>query len=76
MTNDNNQQEKTTQTYGTIRISEGINYVLLDGSEILTPCDSTVNAVDGDRVLVMVKNHTATVYGVITTVGGETINKL
>ena len=55
-----------TIAYGTIRKNKGEEYVQLDGSDLKTPVSSTVFANDGDRVTVMIKNHTAVVTGNIS----------
>lgn len=47
--------------YGTVVTYEGSQYVRLDGSELLTPVTTAVMSKDGDRVLVTIQNHTATV---------------
>lgn len=52
-----------TTVYGTIKESDGVKYVQFDGSEIYTPVVATSDAKHGDRVTVMIKNHTATVTG-------------
>lgn len=53
--------------YGTITTGEGnAKYVKLDGSDMLTPIFEVVVAEAGDRVLVSVENHQATVIGNIT----------
>ena len=59
--------------YGTVVVDgNGNKYVKLDGSDQLTPLNdderpvadvTTTNANEGDRVSVMIKNHTATVTG-------------
>lgn len=49
--------------YGTAVEHNGIMYVRLDGSEQLTPISSTATAKAGERVMVTIKNHTATVTG-------------
>ena len=49
--------------YGTV-VNEGETlYVKIDGSDILTPVSSTIDIKANDRVLVLVKNHEATVIG-------------
>lgn len=49
--------------YGTV-VNEGEKlYVKIDGSDILTPVSSTIDIKANDRVLVLVKNHEATVIG-------------
>lgn len=64
---------KTESTvYGTLVESDGQKYVKFDGSELLTPVESTSDARDGDRVTVMIKNHTATVTGNLTSPSART----
>lgn len=59
--------EKTEKTmYGTIVEYDGGKYVRLDGSEFLTPIDSTTNAENEDRVTVTIKDHNAIVTGNVT----------
>ena len=41
----------------------GVLYVQIDGSSILTPVSSTIDIRENDRVLVLLKNHEATVLG-------------
>ena len=61
----NKEPKKTTEStsYGTTVTYEGKTYVKLDGSEILTPVSTTSSVKDGDRVTVLIKNHSATVSG-------------
>lgn len=56
--------ESTVQ--GTTVIYEGRTYVKLDGSDLLTPVTTTSSAKDGDRVNVLMKDHTATITGNIS----------
>ncbi len=64
ITNDNNTEtKKESIVYGTIVEYEGTNYARIDGSDRLTPISSTANAKPGERVTIMIKNHTATVTG-------------
>lgn len=64
VTNDSKDTPKTdTTSYGTIVIYENKKYVKLDGSELLTPISTTAAIDEGERVLVTIKNHTATVTG-------------
>ncbi len=58
--------KKETTQYGTIKEVDNKKYVQLDGSEILTPMSTTVDVTDGDRVTVLIKNHTATITGNVT----------
>ena len=61
--------KKETTVYGTIVIkSDGKQYVQIDGSSMPepTPIDTTVDAANGDRVIVMIKDHKAVVTGNIS----------
>lgn len=54
---------ETTVT-GTAKLYDGKIYVRLDGSDQLTPiASSTAGMKDGDRVTVLIKNHTLTITG-------------
>ena len=63
ITNDSSKPIEEMTVYGTIVEYEGTNYVRLDGSELLTPITTAANVKPGERVTVMIKNHTATVTG-------------
>lgn len=65
-----NEKPKTTEAtvYGTVRIVNGETRVQLDGSTVAdTPVTTTVRVIDGDRVLVKVKDHSAVITGNLTT---------
>lgn len=63
-TNDDTKTKKETILHGTAKVDEdGLLSVQFDGTEATTPVSSTVGANDGDRVIVMIKNHTATITG-------------
>ncbi len=64
-TNDKSKTSSETTVKGTIKY-DGRMYVQIDGSDQLTPVSTTVNAEDGDRVTVLLKDHTATVTGNLT----------
>lgn len=69
VTNDDESKSKETTVYATVRDPiDGVTYVKLDGADedILTPVDSTVDVKPGDRVTVLIKNHTATIMGSTT----------
>lgn len=68
VTNDTKQKKNNSEStvYGQIVEYEGSKYVRIDGSELLTPVSATASSVDGDRVTVLIKNHTATVTGNIS----------
>lgn len=64
----NDSQTKTENTYlrGTIVSNSGSKYVQIDGSSTATPITETVNVEEGDRVLVSIENHKATIVGNFT----------
>jgi hypothetical protein len=65
-TADNDTTKKETTVYGTV-VKQGSNiFVKLDGSELLTPASSTTVVKNGERVTVMIKNHTAVITGNIS----------
>ena len=55
-----------TTAYGKIVMYGDQSYVQLDGSDLLTPIVETTDVSDDDRVIVSLKNHTATVTNNIT----------
>lgn len=55
-----------TTVYGTIVESNGTRCVKIDGSDEVTPVSTAVSIAPGERVLVLLKNHTATVTGNVT----------
>ena len=61
-----------TTVYGNIVKNGNVTYVQLDGSDILTPVSTTADTQDGERVTVLIKNHTATVTGNITSPAART----
>lgn len=63
VTNDGRNQKNEVTVYGTIHSDGNTDYVMIDGSEELTPVVSTVDVSQDDRVLVKVINHSATVTG-------------
>ena len=73
---DTKKQSSETTVYGTVKTdANGNKYVQLDGSDQLTPLTeenrpsvdtATANTKEGDRVSVLIKNHTATVTGNIS----------
>ncbi|CAI3258784.1 hypothetical protein CIRMBP1271_00385 [Enterococcus cecorum] len=58
--------DKTQYLRGTIKGSGEAKYVRIDGSESLTPISGVVDVKDGDRVLVTIENHEATILGNLT----------
>ena len=63
VTKDDEKPKNETIVYGTTVVYEGSTYVKLDGSELLTPVSTTSSAENGERVTVMIKDHTATITG-------------
>lgn len=63
VTNDEVEQKQETTVYGTIVMHGGKKYVQIDGSDLLTPIKFTVDAIPGDRVTVLIKDHSAIVNG-------------
>ena len=57
---------KETTVYGTISVRSDRTYVKIDGSDLLTPVSTTSDAENGERVTILLKNHTATVTGNIS----------
>lgn len=72
ITNDKPKEKKETTVYGEVVENNGKNYVRLDGSDLLTPMSTTVDANPGERVAVLIKNHTATVTGNISSPSART----
>lgn len=70
-TKDNKKTPTETTVYGTV-VYDGRPYVKLDGSDLLTPVSTTADVKDGERVTVMIKNHTATVTGNISSPSART----
>lgn len=65
-TKDDTKTKTESTVYGTTVEQDGVMFVRLDGSTILTPVLTTANTKAGERVTVMIKNHTATIMGNLT----------
>lgn len=63
---DKGSNKKESTVYGTTVEQDGSMYVKIDGSDQLTPVSTTAGLKDGERVTVMIKNHSAIVTGNIT----------
>ena len=72
VTNNTTKTKTETTVYGSIVKDSGSTYVKLDGSDVLTPVSTTADTQDGERVTVLIKNHTATVTGNITSPAART----
>lgn len=66
ITNDDKDTKKESTVYGTTAVKNGTTYVKLDGSDLLTPINTTADVQPGERVIVMIKNHSATITGNMT----------
>lgn len=65
-TQDKEQTKKESTAYGKIVKNGDYTYVQLDGSDLLTPIETTTVVKEGDRVIVTIKDHTAIVTGDLT----------
>lgn len=63
VTTDTVETKKESTVYGTIVEYDNSKYVKLDGSDLLTPISVTTEAEPNERVTVLIKNHSATVTG-------------
>lgn len=66
ITNDNKKVPTESTIYGTTVMLDGRTYVRLDGSDRLTPVETTTVVGEDERVIVTIKNHTATITGNIS----------
>lgn len=66
MTNDNSKEQNKTTSYASVVEYNGDMYVRLDGSDLLTPVDTTSTLHVDDRVTVDITQHNATVTGNIS----------
>lgn len=79
MTNDSdNKKNNKTSSYGTAVEYDGSMYVKLDGSDLLTPVDTSATIHENDRVIVDIHKHNAIVSGNISSpsVSGVEISQL
>lgn len=61
--NNDKKAKNESTSYGTTVEYNGSTYVKLDGSDLLTPVETTADTKPGERVTVLIKDHTATVTG-------------
>lgn len=66
ITNDKPPVSKESTAYGESVIHDGVTYVKLDGSELLTPVTTTTEVGDGERVAVLIKDHSAMITNNLT----------
>lgn len=72
VTKDDKKTTNEATVYGTTVVHNGTTYVQLDGSDVLTPVSTTADTKNGERVTVMIKNHTATITGNISSPAART----
>ena len=72
VTNIDKKTRKESTVYGTTVEYNGSKYVKLDGSELLTPVSTTSDTKAGERVTVMIKDHTAIITGNISSPAART----
>lgn len=72
VTKDKATTKKESTAYGTTVIYNGLTYVRIDGSELLTPVSTTTELRDGERVVVNIRNHEATVSGNVSNPSAST----
>lgn len=72
VTNDTTKKKTEQTVYGIVVEYGGSKYVRIDGSDQLTPAATTINAKAGERVMVVIKNHSATITGNISTPAART----
>lgn len=61
ITKDDAPKKTESHIYGTVHIADNYMDVLFDGAKDPTPCTTTVDVEDGDRVLVMIKDRQAVI---------------
>ena len=73
-TKDDTKKEVNTTVHGKTVNYNGEIYVKLDGSDRLTPINTTTILAENERVVVEIKNHTATVTGNMTAPSARNID--
>ena len=71
-TKDDKPKKHESTVYGTVKEHDSKLYVQIDGSELLTPISTTADMKIGERVMVQIKDHTATVVGNISSPAART----
>ena len=66
LTKNNEKNQNGSTVYGTIKKLNDIDYVQIDGSDLMTPVKTTTYVSDGERVIVSINNHQAIVTGNIS----------
>lgn len=65
-TKDDKKTKTVATVNGTAIVSNGKTYVKIDGSELLTPANTTGSIKTGERITVTIQDHTATITGNLT----------
>ena len=65
-------KNKASIAYGTVVEKNEVLYAKLDGSDLLTPISTTADVKNGERVTILLKNHSATVTGNISSPSART----
>ena len=73
-TNDKKTTSSEATVYGTVKIEGDKKYVQIDGSSIKTPVNTTSDISDGDRVIVLIKNHEATIIGNVSSPSAKNVS--
>lgn len=63
ITRDKTNVKNETTVYGTVVLYDDNTYVKIDGSDLLTPVDSIVSVIDGERVSILISDHKAVITG-------------
>lgn len=72
VTKDETKKKTETTLYGTVVKNDDSINVQLDGSSVLTPVSTTTNVKDGERVTVLIKDHTAIITGNVSSPSART----
>lgn len=72
LSNGQNKTSNESTVYGTTVVYGGKTYVNIDGSDSITPVVTTSEVKAGERVTVMIKDHTATIIGNISNPSAST----
>ena len=72
ITNDKKEKPKEETVYATIVRSSDGKYVKIDGSDLVTPTETTTDIEDGERVTVLIKDHSAIITGNISSPSAST----
>ena len=66
ITKDDKKTNKETTVNGTVKEYDNRLFVQIDGSDLLTPISTTAGMKNGERVILQIKDHSATVIGNMT----------